>query len=214
MHACVSNDQPARPGWVRLTPTATPPPKPTNQHQPRAQCDVWAAGVLAYELLVGRPPFEVADEAETRKKIMFETTVKFPPHGEAVLPAGDARQPQQPLDRAHPPNHTHTPADRARVEHRHPPPTQCPTRPSPSSRRCSPRTRRCGRARPTCCTTPGCGPTSSPWPRACHTWTRPHSGVCACVACQGSGAPRRTVGPPDPPSLHTPHVLIVPLVRD
>lgn len=44
---------------------------------------MWAAGVLAYELLVGRPPFEVADEAETRKKIMFETTVKFPPHGEA-----------------------------------------------------------------------------------------------------------------------------------
>lgn len=44
------------------------------------QCDVWACGVLAYELLVGRPPFEVADEAETRKKIMFETTIKFPPH--------------------------------------------------------------------------------------------------------------------------------------
>jgi aurora kinase len=36
--------------------------------------------VLAYELLVGRPPFEVADESETRKKIMFETTIKFPPH--------------------------------------------------------------------------------------------------------------------------------------
>lgn len=44
------------------------------------QCDVWACGVLAYELLVGRPPFEVADEGETRKKIMFETTIKFPPH--------------------------------------------------------------------------------------------------------------------------------------
>lgn len=52
----------------------------------RLQCDVWACGVLAYELLVGRPPFEVADEGETRKKIMFETTIKFPPHvsGEAM----------------------------------------------------------------------------------------------------------------------------------
>lgn len=36
--------------------------------------------MLAYELLVGRPPFEVADESETRKKIMYETTLKFPPH--------------------------------------------------------------------------------------------------------------------------------------
>lgn len=41
---------------------------------------MWAAGVLAYELMVGRPPFEVADEGETRKKIMFETTIKFPPN--------------------------------------------------------------------------------------------------------------------------------------
>jgi serine/threonine protein kinase len=43
------------------------------------QCDIWACGVLAYELLVGRPPFEVEDESETRKRIMFETTIKFPP---------------------------------------------------------------------------------------------------------------------------------------
>jgi serine/threonine protein kinase len=44
------------------------------------QCDIWACGVLAYELLVGKPPFEVKDEMETRKRIMYETTLKLPPH--------------------------------------------------------------------------------------------------------------------------------------
>jgi hypothetical protein len=42
--------------------------------------DIWAAGILAYELLVGKPPFEVQDEHETRKRIMYETTLTFPPH--------------------------------------------------------------------------------------------------------------------------------------
>jgi serine/threonine protein kinase len=36
--------------------------------------------VLAYELLVGKPPFEVKDEMETRKRIMYETTLTLPPH--------------------------------------------------------------------------------------------------------------------------------------
>jgi aurora kinase len=42
--------------------------------------DIWACGVLAYELMVGHPPFEVDDESETRKKIMYETTLTFPSH--------------------------------------------------------------------------------------------------------------------------------------
>lgn len=41
--------------------------------------DVWAAGVLAYELVVGRPPFEVEDEAQTAALIMYSDNVKFPP---------------------------------------------------------------------------------------------------------------------------------------
>jgi aurora kinase len=44
------------------------------------QVDVWACGILAYELMVGHPPFEVKDESETRKKIMYETTLTFPSH--------------------------------------------------------------------------------------------------------------------------------------
>jgi serine/threonine protein kinase len=41
--------------------------------------DVWAAGVLAYELVVGRPPFEVEDEAQTAALIMYSDALKFPP---------------------------------------------------------------------------------------------------------------------------------------
>jgi len=42
--------------------------------------DIWAAGILAYELLIGKPPYEVQNEVETRKRIMQETTLTFPPH--------------------------------------------------------------------------------------------------------------------------------------
>jgi aurora kinase len=42
--------------------------------------DVWAAGVLAYELVCGRPPFEVDDEAQTAALIMYGDNIKFPPN--------------------------------------------------------------------------------------------------------------------------------------
>jgi hypothetical protein len=42
--------------------------------------DIWAAGILAYELLIGKPPFEVDDEAETRRRIIQETALALPGH--------------------------------------------------------------------------------------------------------------------------------------
>jgi len=35
-----------------------------------SKVDVWATGVLAYELVTGRPPFEVDNESETVKLIL------------------------------------------------------------------------------------------------------------------------------------------------
>jgi Protein kinase domain len=55
--------------------------KHTNTHthnKLHTQCDVWACGVLAYELIVGRPPFEVKDEVQTRQRIMHDTTLRLP----------------------------------------------------------------------------------------------------------------------------------------
>eukprot|EP00873_Tetraselmis_striata_P004935 jgi/Tetstr1/425199/TSEL_015660.t1 len=40
--------------------------------------DIWAVGVLAYELLAGRPPFEVEEERETAMRIMYHTDIEFP----------------------------------------------------------------------------------------------------------------------------------------
>jgi serine/threonine protein kinase len=40
--------------------------------------DVWAAGVLAYELVCGRPPFEVEDEVKTVTRILYCNNISFP----------------------------------------------------------------------------------------------------------------------------------------
>lgn len=41
--------------------------------------DQWSLGVLAYELIVGKPPFEMKDISATEKKIVgFKGKMKFP----------------------------------------------------------------------------------------------------------------------------------------
>lgn len=43
--------------------------------------DQWSLGVLAYELLVGKPSFEMKSEAATKKKIAaFKGKIRFPMH--------------------------------------------------------------------------------------------------------------------------------------
>ncbi|EFJ42966.1 hypothetical protein VOLCADRAFT_66469, partial [Volvox carteri f. nagariensis] len=39
--------------------------------------DVWAVGCLAYELVCGRPPFEVEDEKQTASLIIYSNTIHF-----------------------------------------------------------------------------------------------------------------------------------------
>jgi hypothetical protein len=60
--------------WCQQPPAA----HPRSARNP--QVDIWAAGILAYELLVGKPPFEVDDEQETRRRIIHETALALPSH--------------------------------------------------------------------------------------------------------------------------------------
>lgn len=43
-----------------------------------SKVDVWATGVLAFELVTGRPPFEVNNESETVKLILTSDDIPFP----------------------------------------------------------------------------------------------------------------------------------------
>lgn len=60
------------------------PSTPTDHdHAVRAydeKVDIWATGVLVYELLVGRPPFEVDDPQETARLIMEGSASRYPVH--------------------------------------------------------------------------------------------------------------------------------------
>ncbi|KAG2442861.1 hypothetical protein HXX76_002940 [Chlamydomonas incerta] len=44
-----------------------------------AAVDVWAVGCLAYELISGRPPFEVEDEKQTASNIIYSNNIRFDP---------------------------------------------------------------------------------------------------------------------------------------
>lgn len=44
-------------------------PEMINYRQHDNRVDIWTIGVLAYELVTGRPPFESQNEMETKRKI-------------------------------------------------------------------------------------------------------------------------------------------------
>ena len=60
------------------TPTAPPPPPPSSSNY-GLPVDVWCAGILAYELLVGGPPFE-ADTKEATYIRIIKTEPFIPGH--------------------------------------------------------------------------------------------------------------------------------------
>lgn len=55
------------------------PPEMLQHKRYNHNVDIWSLGVLLYEFLVGKPPFEDNDQDETYKKIK-KSTVHFPSH--------------------------------------------------------------------------------------------------------------------------------------
>lgn len=55
------------------------PPEMVHQKRYHSRVDIWGLGVLLYEFLVGKPPFEDNSEKGTYKKIK-SSTPQFPPH--------------------------------------------------------------------------------------------------------------------------------------
>ena len=55
------------------------PPEMVRQVEYNSKVDNWTVGVLCYELLVGKPPFEAESQNETYRKIV-NTEYDFPDH--------------------------------------------------------------------------------------------------------------------------------------
>ena len=51
----------------------------TPLHPLPLQVDLWSLGVLTYEFLVGKPPFEAESNNDTYRRIT-KVDLKFPPH--------------------------------------------------------------------------------------------------------------------------------------
>lgn len=55
------------------------PPEMVQNKKYDCQVDIWGLGVLLYEFLCGKPPFEDTDERQTYKRIR-SGNIYFPPH--------------------------------------------------------------------------------------------------------------------------------------